>query len=318
MPQFKIPIAKSENGSYIFPKEGVKNTRYYCPNCGELVILKAGNIKKPHFAHKHTGQCSYETVIHKVAKRILVQNINDFANNNGGSPEIVRVCKACSKNKIVQYLPETITSASEEIRLSNGYVVDVSLEKDSIPVAAIEVLVTHKVSEIKAKTLGIPFIEVDGESVIQDPMALKPINDHFDKFICEQCVNERQEYESKLEEVSQKSNVPIPGEFYRTGISICWKCDNPILVFTWPGKQEWTQEKPNGQCPKTLEFRKSNTLGSMYLANTCPYCQALQGDFYLSRPNNPFFNFNCGEDTPEDFQKDKEKLFTIHTYFKIY
>lgn len=53
-----------------------KNADYFCPECGERVILKRGNIKIPHFAHAVNSHCSYgqgETQEHLEVKRYLYE-----------------------------------------------------------------------------------------------------------------------------------------------------------------------------------------------------------------------------------------------------
>ncbi len=39
--------------------DAVKTNKYYCPECGEELILKKGAIKVHHFAHKSTENCLY-------------------------------------------------------------------------------------------------------------------------------------------------------------------------------------------------------------------------------------------------------------------
>lgn len=69
-------------GKYETPIFATKKNEYACPDCGQDVILKQGEVRKYHFAHysslssKNQGECSYyshpgESQIHKHAKELL-------------------------------------------------------------------------------------------------------------------------------------------------------------------------------------------------------------------------------------------------------
>src|SRR5215831_20691725 len=53
---------------------------YNCPGCSQTVILKRGQIKVPHFAHKPPTQCDYavgETLAHLAAKQWMVDGLRE-------------------------------------------------------------------------------------------------------------------------------------------------------------------------------------------------------------------------------------------------
>lgn len=51
-----------------------KSTNIYrCLGCGQQVIPKKGDINKHHFAHKHIVECSEETYLHKLAKKVFMR-----------------------------------------------------------------------------------------------------------------------------------------------------------------------------------------------------------------------------------------------------
>lgn len=62
---------------YEYPKIASKNNNYICPECNKDVILKKGNIRIHHFAHKKSeNPCTYynnpgESQIHKDAKMAM-------------------------------------------------------------------------------------------------------------------------------------------------------------------------------------------------------------------------------------------------------
>ena len=66
--------AQSFFGEQVQARAAKKTLEYYCPECREAVVLKRGQIKIAHFAHKATAGCEYgsgETEEHRRAKQFL-------------------------------------------------------------------------------------------------------------------------------------------------------------------------------------------------------------------------------------------------------
>lgn len=78
-----------------------------------------------------------------------------------------------------QALPDKVDRAILEYRMPEGSIVDIALMVANEAAAAIEIRVTHAVDENKAKSLSVPFIELDGQAVIENPTIFQPIRDHF-------------------------------------------------------------------------------------------------------------------------------------------
>jgi hypothetical protein len=77
---------------------------------------------------------------------------------------------------------------------------------------------------------------------------------------------------------------------YKQAIIECWKCGKRIPVFTWKGHQDWQKEKPPEPIPNVLQLRYSSVVDHEYWVNVCPYCNRIQGDWYLYyEPDGPFF-----------------------------
>ncbi|WP_181313693.1 competence protein CoiA [Planomicrobium soli] len=81
-----ILVASTDNGSLVYltgthTKEELaaarRKTQFSCPTCGSSVILKVGEVKTPHFAHKNLSHCaSYseaESSMHLHGKLLLYQ-----------------------------------------------------------------------------------------------------------------------------------------------------------------------------------------------------------------------------------------------------
>lgn len=76
-------IANDENCNQIFAQEAKKQQSYFCPVCDTPVVLKAGNIKVPHFSHQHIMQCSRylykrESMLHLKLKHDLYLELNKY------------------------------------------------------------------------------------------------------------------------------------------------------------------------------------------------------------------------------------------------
>jgi len=118
------------------------------------------------------------------------------------------------------------------------------------------------------------------------------------------------EHQETLLKISMQSGVSLLKEYYRATYSECWKCNEDILLFTWPGCRNENEEiTPKEPRPKTVQYRYSKTAGINYWSNTCPYCESLQGEFFLySEPDSPLFGFTCGDDSIESYKADIKTL----------
>jgi RNase P subunit RPR2 len=305
----KIPLARDNNGRIVSPESASKSGDYFCPSCGEVLVFKKGKIKKPHFSHKATDQCSQETVVHQTAKSLLVQSIQDWKSGFIDSPKVKRLCEDCGVVTI-QGFPDKVVEAVDEKRLENGYIVDIALTDGEKVLAAIEIKVTHGVDQEKKNKLGIPFIEVHGDDVLKTPAELTPLIDQFKPFRCRYCQGALRLYESKMSEISRKTKVEIPDEFYRPTCGSCWRCGREILIFAWPTQGMHNSRVPEHiPRPKTIQYRYSRQARSKYWVNTCPYCNNIQGDFFLfSDSHSPLFGFHCSGPAPDDYEKDIKHL----------
>ncbi len=262
---------------------------YFCPNCNEKVIFRKGNIKIPHFAHNSNTNCTNETILHRTAKMLVINSVNDFVNGKGRQPEIVRTCSICC-GKHIQKLPSKITHAAAEVRLDTGFIADVGLFGIDTVEAAIEVFVTHLMESKKKENLGLPFIEIKAEDLINSPMQWTPIDDNLKNVICRECHQRFSDYSELIKKLSDKFNLNINMGKYGCGVTICWKCKNEIPVFL-------IEEVKEHFYPKTVKFKYSHTVRESCFANTCPVCQSLQGDFYLNdEPDGPFFCLSCRDE----------------------
>lgn len=309
MSNIKIPYAFDESHQLVKIDDADKSKKYFCPACCAPVIVRKGEIKVHHYSHKANQVCNQETATHKLAKLLLQQHITDWKEGRRSAPSIRRSCHVC-RTEMIRPLPDKVERAELEVRLSDGSIVDVALIALGIPVAAIEVRVTHAVDEEKEASLPVPFIEVDGDEIIAGETPINLLVDKFKPLICSTCKARYPMYVERAKVIAHETGQPLPGSYYRYGIHTCWKCNKKMLVYAWPNSSELENNEPGGQPrPSTVKYRYSNTQGESYWANCCPYCDAIQGDFYLySKPDGPFFSLEPKTDTAEAFNLDMIKI----------
>lgn len=120
-------------------------------------------------------------------------------------------------------------------------------------------------------------------------------------------------YREEAFALAVRLGVRLPRQFYRYLIVDCWNCNNDILVYTWPGKRKWDQNKPYCNyepMPSTLREVVNKMTRRPYWANTCPVCEAVQGDDYLRFPVFP------SVDTRQAFAEDIRAI--AHYYYESF
>lgn len=310
MKKLKVPIALDEAGSPIRVENAEKGKHYFCPSCSVKLTLRVGDVKVPHFAHQPSEVCSEETITHKTAKFLVQKAVRDAHAGMAPYPIVERECSVCS-GTVAETLSRKLEDAELETKLSCGYIVDVVLLSGGAPRAAVEIRVKHPVDEEKKSRLSVPFVELDGYEIVKNPLQWKTIQSKSPKPVtCTECRSHADTFKVKALQVAMNSKVPLPEAYYRYGLCGCYRCGREILVFTYPGHQSDPTSMPTHRpIPATLRFQFSKTVGSEYWMNTCPYCRASQGDFFLyHEPDGPFFAFDCGEETSEAFRVDIMQL----------
>jgi hypothetical protein len=308
--KFKVPLALDNNDELIQPVDAVKGQEYRCPLCHDMVILRKGNIKVAHFAHHISSTCTSETILHLTAKMLIQKAVKTWRSGESSAPVTIRKCKICDGD-LETPLNKQVTDAILEYRLSNGLIADVALMTNNNPIAAVEIRVTHAVDKKKAGELQIPFIELNGEDVIKDHYTWRAIAHNSQLRVCANCKDIYKKFMIKVSNIASNTNITLPTEFYRYSICSCYRCKKHIIVFTWPKENDDDDENENTEIvlpkpmPRTLQYRYSKMAHSKYLANTCPYCNALQGDFFLhSEPEAPFFCMGYDNNFSTDFTED--------------
>ena len=276
MTNLQIPYAYTTNQLPMSPEAAKKGQNFLCPICDNEVILKRGNIRAPHFAHKPDTGCSGEGVRHKVAKQIIYLMYLRTIRTVMVSVTTFRRCPNCSQGALFSQTPKYDDVACE-INVGR-HRVDIVLLRDGKPVSGIEVRDTHPVDDAKwdaFEELQFPCIEVDSRDVIYmweydlkswrqpfpklsfpmrlDLKAIKHnlhfFNDQLHRIYCDKCddgVDRQEEGESMMEEdesIPEEVRSEILNEMDRQIPRLLAKEFSLILQFHSKNRSETTNEE---------------------------------------------------------------------------
>lgn len=198
MAEIKYQYAYDENGKLVsiddYTKETSKLHTYCCVGCGNPLLPRAigSKSRRAHFYHKNLVECSGETYIHKLAKKLIKRKFD----NSDKFLVAYLVTKDCS-NKECRLrnvnchkeferaeidLKKYYDTCSVEANI-NGFIADILLTNSKNPKIQpilIEVCVTHACEEEKLNS-GLKIIEIEikkeqevvsiiGRDILEEPM----------------------------------------------------------------------------------------------------------------------------------------------------
>lgn len=157
---------------YIYPAIANKLDKYICPDCGNDLILRRGEVRIPHFAHcKSDNPCNYyshpsESQIHKDAKLLLKKLLE-----SGYKITITRHCynhTGPGEENDIYEIPtvDDTTKIMLEYRFNyNGpKIADVAFIDDNKPICLFEICNTHRTLEGDRPE---PWFEINALDIIQ-------------------------------------------------------------------------------------------------------------------------------------------------------
>ncbi len=146
-----------------------------CPDCQQPLVANQGNVKSWHFAHASNSSCSGESVIHRLAKQVIVNAAQSglplLISSNGGA--VYEQDKDGIVHSKEWYAPERqyqIQQAKEEVKLGTQ-IVDVLCQDKAGNALAVEIFYTHKKSDVDIEKFAknsVEAIEIDVSKVSWD------------------------------------------------------------------------------------------------------------------------------------------------------
>jgi hypothetical protein len=281
-----VPYGINREGLLVAAADARKGDSYACPQCAAQLLLRAGEVVKRHFAHRMDSMCTAESIAHIIAKRLVVQVIEECSAIDAKRQlTLTSECRCCGDRFPVELPSSALTSAVLEQQVG-PYVCDVVASRTGQQVLAIEILATHPVNESKAVALSLPWIELRADSVLRDPYCWQPVATRGLKaLVCPAC----KARVAEVKVVVRKWGLGFeePALFrdasrakFLAEVTTCWSCQEEIPVYWWAGVPFCDTEPPMPR-PRTVKFRKSKAYGGSYWANTCPGCNHVQGDNYV-------------------------------------
>lgn len=315
-----VPYGLDYGGSPIHASQAARGEVYTCPQCNEVLTLRAGGKNVHHFAHSADTACDGESLLHTTAKLLIAKVIRDQIDAPAIAPSIYLGCQCdCCKAPMERELKPGTFSAVDVEEASGDFRVDVMGYRGSNAALAIEVVVTNSVGAKKARELTVPWIELDAQRVISDPLKWQPTNARLKPMLCTTCKRRL----SQLSNVANRWGQPLetysgyldPSRaVYLAAIRVCWSCHEKVVVYWWPGVP-FCEMKPPETRPPTIKNRWSRTYGGRYWANCCPNCDQMDGDNFLFLDldgTSPFKNLPLRETEEMSERRDETFAETIN------
>lgn len=166
--------ASNSSGNLINISTAQRNEKYFCPICGKLMNPHMGKVRRWHFVHKNTGNCSYESYLHKLAK-IKIREAFLSSEHFLLSYNAKAICSLdcpfigfpkCEGEKPVEFDLRRYYDICDIEQTYHKYKADLLLTSSINPnrhPVLIEIMVTHKCTEDKIRD-GVRIIEIQIQS----------------------------------------------------------------------------------------------------------------------------------------------------------
>lgn len=100
-------IGKDVGGNLIVANQAVKGSIYYCLDCNGPMIVRKGEKKRPHFAHKGlSDNCSPESALHRGFKELLYERLTSTISQKT-EVNITWKCNFCSEMHLNNLIRKT-------------------------------------------------------------------------------------------------------------------------------------------------------------------------------------------------------------------
>jgi hypothetical protein len=187
----------------------------HCPVCQELVTLKLGKVRIHHYAHRTEVVCPAnipETALHLNIKLHIADQLRRRL-----SLIIAQPCDGAYRCKNTNRVPWL--SGWDEVEVEyrfDNYRPDIALLKDGNVLGAIEVLVSHAMSEEKERYFAkhqVSWVEVTGKECLyvgntkwmaEMPLPSSRLHPESTKWVCEECEKRRTEEEIWHKEMERR------------------------------------------------------------------------------------------------------------------
>lgn len=146
-----------------------------CPDCQQPLVANQGNVKRWHFSHASNTECKGESLIHRLAKQVILDAARIrkalLISSNGGT--VYEQDKDGIVHSKAWYAPERqyhIQQSEAEAKLGSQ-IVDVLCYNSNGNALAVEIFYTHKKSDVDVEKFAknsVEAIEIDVSGIPWD------------------------------------------------------------------------------------------------------------------------------------------------------
>jgi hypothetical protein len=173
-----LPYALNDIGRLVAWWSGASGARYVCPSCGADCLWRRASVDKSgvlvrrsHFAHTSDTSCAGESLTHMTAKRLVCQQLSDWASGVSRRPVVESTCR-CGRPREPYPCPALMSAELEAAAPFGSYVADILALLQDGRRGAVEVAHTHRMGEEKtsAYNAGLAWwLEVAAGPLLEDP-----------------------------------------------------------------------------------------------------------------------------------------------------
>jgi len=276
---FKIPYGDRDGKLiHISQVERGLKCNCKCPDCEKPLVARKGQKTKHHFAHYPGANCSAETVLHQLGKRLLYNRISSAIINHQSVP----ICWQC------EYCPEehkgNLVKKASTLEIEKDFGTcrpDITLlQEDKHPVVFIEIVVSHApdenvlnyVTENDITLVEFHLKSAEDLEVIVESSTLHPTIVHL-------CLRPK----------CKVCGHPLHPKVLHIFDGDCWKCNASMKIavldveFNLEGPENFSKEEIDiaRRHGAILKINYSRDSQEAYLSNTCGHCGVLTGRHYL-------------------------------------
>jgi predicted RNA-binding Zn-ribbon protein involved in translation (DUF1610 family) len=165
-----IPYGVTEQGRVVLPEEALKKNTYYCPECGQELVLQSGE-NTVYFAHKSRGECGIHRSVQMRALLRIEMDLRRWLYQKGNPPKIQITCEQCGFRG-----PKKLSN--EVTYFKRDYPVDQNQRADFALFNGLEMLLTAiKVVDQPDGFLvsdKVPWLEISAQKLVTDPSRWTP------------------------------------------------------------------------------------------------------------------------------------------------
>ena len=275
----KLPFAvRGESLVHISEVTSGRRPDCLCPGCGEQLIARKGIKLAHHFAHDGGTNCSVETALHMLGKRLIHEGIQQ-ALTGGTAIKLRWKCSQCPDKHEGNLLKRAATVKLEH-DLGEARPDVLLLDASDKPVVAIEVVVTHAPEETVREFYARQCIQLVRIN-LPDGAALEPLRylSELSASFVSVCTRRK----------CPSCRKPLTKRTLHVVVSGCYRCEKPMKVAfldfegSTSGPEAFAESdiKLAREHGCILEKRYSNTIKESYLASVCPICRAFVGQHFL-------------------------------------